>query len=372
MPHHVLLTANACWNVLNFRRPIVVALLAAGHKVTVLAPFDGDEAGLRDLGCAVEDLAMDVKGTSPRRDLALMFAYRRAFARLRPDAVLGYTIKPNIYGALAAKSLGLPFLPNISGLGTAFLSGTFMQSLVEILYRRALRRLDTVFFQNADDRDLFVDRGLVRADQCHLLPGSGIDLEHFAPSDLPGETPVRFLMIARLIRDKGVVEYAEAARHLRLRGIPADCQFLGPMGVANRSAIDPDLLTRWQEEGLITYLGETTDVRPAIAAADCVVLPSYREGAPRVLIEAAAMGRPLVASDVPGCRDVVQDAQTGLLCAVRDGAALADAMARIIEMGPQARAQMGRAGRAYMAATYDQQKVVDLYVAQLAAAGLQI
>ncbi|RBI83317.1 glycosyltransferase family 1 protein [Rhodosalinus halophilus] len=363
---HILFTVNAAWNIVNFRRPLVEALRSDGHRITVLAPPDDSVRELEALGCTFEPLEMDVQGLSPRRDLGLVLRLRRHFRRLAPDAVLSFTIKNNIYGALAARGTGVRFIPNVTGLGTAFLSTGLLQRTAEALYRTAFRPLDLVFFQNADDRDLFLARGLVRAEQAHLLPGSGIDLERFAPAPLPAGPEVRFLMIARLLRDKGVLEYVEAARALGAEGAPARFQLLGPLGAQNRTAISQEMVEAWQREGCIDYLGESSDVRHEIAAADCVVLPSYREGAPRTLIEAAAMARPLVATDVPGCRAVVDPGHNGLLCEVRDAASLAQACRDLIAAGPDRRAEMGRNGREKMAREFDQRLVIEAYRRALA------
>ncbi|WP_284260817.1 glycosyltransferase family 4 protein [Roseicyclus amphidinii] len=359
---HVLITVNATWNVWNFRRPLVEALIADGHEVTVLAPRDETAAQLEALGCRIHPLEMSVKGMNPARDAALLWRLRRAFRVLRPDVVLGFTIKPNIYGALAAKAVGVPFVPNVTGLGTAFLSGGALERVAVALYRRAFHGLPVVFFQNADDRALFLGRGLVGVAQARLLPGSGIDLGRFAPTPSPAtaEGPA-FLMIARLLRDKGVLEYVEAAHLVRRIHPEARFRLLGAADAANRSAIGIETVRGWEAEGVIDYLGTTDDVRPAIAEAHCVVLPSYREGAPRTLIEAAAMARPLVATDVPGCRSVVADGETGLLCDVRSAESLAEACLRMIALGPSGRAAMGMAGRRKMEREYDQAIVVQAY-----------
>jgi glycosyltransferase involved in cell wall biosynthesis len=359
---HILITVNAAWNVLNFRRPIVAAMIADGHRVTVLAPHDDSVAALEGLGCKVLPLEMSVKGLNPLQDIKLIGRMRKVFRAEKPDAIFSYTIKNNIFGALAARPLGIPFIPNVTGLGTAFLSGGFLLHIAEGLYRRAFRNLDVIFFQNEDDRDLFLERRLVTQQQARLLPGSGIDLTHFAATDYPPESDASvFLMIARLLRDKGVLEYVAAARKVKSEHPHARFQLLGAVDAANRTAIDAATVKSWQEEGVIEYLGTADDVRPHIAAAHCVVLPSYREGAPRTLIEAVAMARPLIATDVPGCRSVVEDGVTGYLCKVRDGDDLARSMDTFLALTRDERAQMGLAGRAKMAAHFDQAIVVEAY-----------
>ena len=357
----LVITANTSWNILNFRRGLVEALLADGHHVTVLAPPDASVDGLRELGCGHVALAMDQKGLSPVGGLSLLRAFRQHFRDLAPDAVLGFTIKNNIFGSLAARSRGVPFLPNVTGLGTAFLSGGALLAVAKGLYRTSFAGLPVVFFQNADDRELFVRLKLVRAERARLLPGSGVDLARFAPAPLPDASPLRFLMISRPLRDKGVVEYAEAAAIVRERHPDARFALLGPAAYDNRSAVPPETLKRWAEAGTVEHLGETDDVRPFIAVSHCVVLPSYREGAPRSLIEAAAMGRAVVTSDVPGCRAVVDDKESGFLCKARSTASLADALLAFAALTEREQAAMGQAGRRKMEREFDEALVVRAY-----------
>lgn len=361
---HVLLSVNAAWNIVNFRRPVVRALRADGHRLTALTPADHAVPALEGEGVRHLHLPMDNRGLNPLRDARLALRLHGHFGAEQPDVILSWTIKNNIFGALAAKRRGIPFIPNVSGLGTAFLSGKAVQTVAEGLYRTAFRGLETVFFQNEEDRALFLSRRLTTERQSRLLPGSGIDLAHFAPAPLPEGGPV-FLMIARLLRDKGVVEFVEAARIVRARHPQARCQLLGAADAENRSAIDRATLDSWIAEGAVEYLGTTDDVRHAIGAATCIVLPSYREGAPRVLIEGAAMARPLIATDVPGCRQVVDRDIGGFLVRPRDAADLADAMERFIALPRPAQEAMGRAGRARMQRIYDQTHVIDAHLAAI-------
>ncbi|WP_232830716.1 glycosyltransferase family 4 protein [Tropicimonas sp. IMCC34011] len=360
-PLHVMLTVNAAWNIWNFRQPVLKALLSRGYRVTVLAPPDDSVPQLEEMGCRVLPLEMSAKGLNPLEGLRLRRAFLRAFREKRPDIVFSYTIKNNLFGAMAARTCGVPFLPNVTGLGTAFLSGGALQRVAETLYRHAFRPLPRVFFQNEDDKALFLSRRLVREAQCEVLPGSGIDLERFAAAPYPEGEETRFLMIARLLRDKGVREYVEAARILKAEGVTARFQILGSTDSENRTAISREELAGWEAEGVINYLGTTPDVRPHISASHCVVLPSYREGAPRTLIEAAAMARPLIATDVPGCTAVVDHEASGILCEVRSGSSLADACRRFLSLEAGERCEMGQAGRAKMAAEYDEALIVQAY-----------
>jgi glycosyltransferase involved in cell wall biosynthesis len=281
--------------------------------------------------------------------------------RIRPTAYLGYTIKPNVYGSIAAASLGIAALPNVSGLGTAFIGGGALQSIVTPLYRFGFARAPAVFFQNEEDRQLFVDRRIIRPEQGRVLPGSGVDLKRFGPVPA-ADGPPSFLLIARLLRDKGVVEFVEAARALRSRLPDARFQLLGPLDHDNRTAISRTELDSWVSEGVVEYLGTTDDVRPFIAEASAVVLPSYREGLPRSLLEAGAMARPLIATDVPGCRDVVDNGVNGYLCAVRNSQSLAAAIRQFADLPFAQRLAMGEAALRKVQNRFNEEVVVRTYL----------
>jgi len=320
---------------------------------------------MSELGVERIPIRIERSGLNPWADLKLLQKYRELLRRLRPTAYLGYTIKPNIYGSLAAASLGIPSIPNVSGLGTAFMRPGALQQIVTWMYRVAFRRSPVVFFQNGEDRQLFVDRGIVRPGRARVLPGSGVDLVRYAIVP-PPDGPPSFLLIARLLRDKGVMEFVEAARSLRPVVPGARFQLLGPIDEGNRSAIRRSELDDWVDEGVIDYLGTTDDVRPFIASATAVVLPSYREGLPRSLLEAGAMGRPLVATDAPGCRDVVEDGVNGFLCSVGDVDSLASAMRRIAELPKARRFAMGEAARSKVQERFSEIFVTRAYLDVLA------
>jgi glycosyltransferase involved in cell wall biosynthesis len=364
MTRTVLISANTAWNLVNFRSGLIQAMRERGWRVVAAVPPDPVAcARLEEMGCTVEAISLDSVGLNPSRDLRTLLRYVRLMRRHRPGHYLSWTPKPNVYGALAARLCGVTAAINISGIGSVFIADSRLTRFVQHVYRFAFAGARTAFFQNATDRDLFLARGLVRPHQAQLLPGSGVDLAHFRPVPVPPRTgaPI-FLLIARLLRDKGVEEFVAAAGALRDRGVAARFQLLGPVGVDNPTAISRERLQGWVDAGAVEYLGEAADVRPFIAAADCVVLPSYREGTARVLLEAGAMGKPVVATDVPGCRDPVEHGRTGLLCEVRSAEALAAALAAMAAMPADERAAMGAAGRARMEAEYDQRIVIARYL----------
>lgn len=388
----LLIVINTAWNLYNFRGGLIRALVEAGYEVVAAAPYDDYAPRLEAFGCRHVPLPMDNKGTSPLRDLMLLWRFRRLLRRERPDVFLGYTVKPNVYGSIAAHGLGIPVINNIAGLGVVFIRGGWLAWVVKALYRQAISHSQCVFFQNDDDRSLFLREGLVRPDQTGLLPGSGVDLKHYVPAALgaggigmkldgsavaslsgdglagvePAQLAFVFLLVSRLLWDKGVGEFIEAARRVRRQVPNVQFKLLGFLDVQNPTAIDRSTVEGWVSEGVVEYLGATDDVRPFLAAADCIVLPSYyMEGTPRSLLEAAAMARPIITTDWVGCRNVVDDGVNGFLCRVRDVEDLADKMMAMIRLTPAQRAAMGAAGRTKAEREFDERIVIDKYLHEL-------
>ena len=371
----VVICLNTAWNLFNFRAGLIRALVAAGYEVVAVAPNDKYSSGLKALGCRFVSLHMENGGANAFKDFLLLWRFLLLFFKERPDVYLGYTVKPNVYGSLAAGLLRITVINNISGLGAAFIRGGILMRIVRWLYRKALSRSAKVFFQNDDDRQLFVSGDLVRVDITALLPGSGIDLNRFVPTPMPtiGDdyTKFRFLLVARMLHDKGVCEYVEAARLLCKRWPQAEFCLLGFVDVQNPAAISRAEMDAWVAEGVVNYLGESDDVRSQIASAHCIVLPSYREGIPRSLLEAAAMGRPIITTDAVGCREVVDDGVNGLLCRPKDSADLADKMARMIDMPHAEREAMGLRGREKVEREFDEKIVIDKYLRAIKVALVQ-
>jgi glycosyltransferase involved in cell wall biosynthesis len=358
----VVFAANSAWNILNFRMNLVRALKGQGVTPIALVPPGEGEEELRAAGVPVHTIAMSRDATSPLSGFMLVVRYIRALRLIRPTAFLGFTPKPNIFGSMAASALKIPVINNVTGLGTAFIHGGVLGTLVPKLYRVALRRSERVFFHNDEDRSLFIARGLAAPEQAEVIPGSGVDLNRFKPSPLPGRgDAITFLFIGRLLWEKGVGEFVEAAGMIKAQHPSTRFQILGPMDTGKRGVPAADL-DRWKSDGVVEYLGTASDVRPFIQAADCVVLPSYREGMPRVLLEAAAMGRPVIGSDVPGCRQIVREGETGFLAEARSGRALADKMIGMSQLDPSARASMGDRARKVVESDFSEELVDSAYL----------
>jgi glycosyltransferase involved in cell wall biosynthesis len=362
----IVVSVNAAWNLANFRQSLLHGLVAAGYRVIAIAPPDGCEGQLLGLGVEFEPIQIDARGMSPLGDVRLLLAYLRVLRRLRPAAYLGYTIKPNVYGGMACQMLGIPRIANIAGLGTAFLQPGPLNLMVRKLYGIGLRRADRVFFQNADDREHFVQQRLVDPIRTDLLPGSGVDLARFTPQAREPDGRTVFLVVTRLLRAKGVAEFVEAAGLLRRQ--MGDTVSFRILGIRDRSpgGIDDATLQRWQGAGDVELLDAASDVRPAVAAADCVVLPSYYpEGTPRSLLEALAMGKAIITTDMPGCRDVVEEGGNGYLCTPRDVSSLRHAMERYAAAAPADRCMMSARSRALAETRYDEAFVVAKYLEAL-------
>jgi glycosyltransferase involved in cell wall biosynthesis len=348
----IAVVLNTSWNIYNFRMNFVRSLLAQGYEVHTIAPVDDYVQFLTDEGCIHHPVRMDSRGVNPIKDTALIFELLGIYRRVKPDIILHYTIKPNVYGTIAASILGIPVINNVCGLGTVFLKKNFVSSIALLLYKLSFRFPRKVFFQNDDDMQLFVDKKLVSRQVAELVPGSGIDLQKFTPMSFNRNKKFTFLLISRLITDKGILEYISAVEKLQREGVNARFQILGAIDVEHARGIKAELIQKWVDEGTIEYLGTTDDVRSFIALADCIVLPSYREGTPRTLLEAASSCKPIIATDVPGCNHVVENNVNGLLCKLKDSDDLADKMKSMAQMGDEALHRFGVNGRAKIEAQF--------------------
>lgn len=366
LKQRIMIVSNTAWSLVNFRAGLIRALVNAGYEVVAVAPSDEYCVRLPDLGCRYVSLPMDNKGTHPGRDLLLLWQFYLLIRKERPNIYLGFTIKPNIYGSLAARLLRIPVINNITGLGSAFTEESWLSRLVKGLYRLALSRSIRIFFQNNDDRQLFLKMGLVCEEVTDRLPGSGVDLAYFTHTPKITSTSAkenfRFLLIARMLWDKGVREYVEAARLLLQSNPHAEFCLVGFVDVQNPAAVSSEQMDEWVAEGVVNYLGVSDDVRDEILAADCVVLPSYYpEGVPRSLLESAAMARPIITTDSVGCREVVDDGSNGFLCEPRDAEDLAAKMEQMMNLSAKERFQMGKNGRAKMEQEFDELIVIERY-----------
>ena len=361
----IAIVLNTSWNIYNFRMNFVRALIADGHEVHTIAPHDQYTHYLTEAGCVHHDLKMDSRGANPIKDFLLVFELLSAYRRVKPDVILHYTIKPNVYGTLAAAILRIPSINNVCGLGTIFLKKNLVSSIAIALYRLAFRFPKKVFFQNPDDRTLFINKKLIDSSLTELVPGSGIDLSRFVPSSFKRNETFTFLLVSRLISDKGVHEFIDAIRQLKATGIDARFQILGAKDPEHKRGIKLKVIDEWINSGTVEYLGTAKDVRPFIQQADCIVLPSYREGTPRTLLEAASIAKPIITTDVPGCHQVVTDRHNGLLCKLKDSTDLAHKMRAMANFDDATLESMGLNGRKKAELEFDETIVINKYLSAI-------
>jgi glycosyltransferase involved in cell wall biosynthesis len=361
----IAIVLNTSWNIYNFRLNFLRALIAQGYEIHTIAPEDDYTNYLRDIGCIHHNVKMDSRGANPIKDSALIFELLLIYKRVKPDIILHYTIKPNVYGTIAASILKIPVINNVCGLGTVFLKDNLVSFIAIFLYKVSFRFASKVFFQNPDDLKLFIDKKLVKPTAVDLVPGSGIDLKKFQPMPFKRNKKFTFLLISRLITDKGILEYIEAIKKLRSSGMDAHFQILGAMDPEHKRGIKKETIDEWIHSNTVEYLGTTNDVRQYITDADCIVLPSYREGTPRTLLEAASSSKPIVATNVPGCNHVVENNFNGLLCNIKDADDLASKMKHMASLADDKLEAFGKNGRRKMEAEYDESVVINKYLAAL-------
>lgn len=345
--------------VYNFRGDLIKEIIAKGYEVVVTGPDQTDVDRIEALGARFHEIPMNKTGTSVVADLKYCSALTKFLKEEKPDATLGYTIKPDVYGAIAAKRAGVKKTTSlVTGGGYTFIATSLkaraLGMIVRTLYRIGFSQADKVIFQNQDDLKEFIERGLVKREKCGFVNGSGINLDHFQVEPLP-EQPV-FFMLSRLLKSKGVGEYLEASRIVKQKHPEARFLLLGKYETAMQDALDRDYVEGFIREGIIERFEETSDVRPYYALSSVYVLPSYREGTPRTVLEAMAMGRPIITTDTQGCRETVKDGVNGFLVPIKDAQAVADKMLWFIEH-PDKTEDMGHASFCYAKEKFDVNKV---------------
>lgn len=373
----IVITSNTSWFIYNFHLTLLKSLQKNGYSIAVMAPRDDFSEKFEPMGMEYHEIKMNNKGTNPIEDVKLIFDFYKLYKKISPSAILQYTIKPNVYGSIAAGMLKIPVISSITGLGTVFIKESFSSKVAKLLYKIALRSVHRVFFLNADDRELFIQSNLVQHHKAELMPGSGIDTNQFKPvKQRSGQEGIfQFLFIARLLKDKGLIEYQKAAQILRDKylssGSVKDTQpiydnlefcILGAYYPGNPTAVTEEEIEAWEEMGDIKYLGTSDDVPSVISESDCVVLPSYREGLSQVLLEAASMAKPIVTTDVPGCKEIVEDGVNGYLCKVKDVNDLVEQMEKMLLLSHEQRIKMGQKGREKVILEFDEKSVNKQYM----------
>ncbi|MET2852531.1 glycosyltransferase family 4 protein [Vibrio owensii] len=360
----VVITANTSWYLYNFRKNTILALLNEGFKVIAISPKDEYSEKLRALGAEYLPIVIDQGGSNPIKDINTIFSFMRLYRKLRPDVVLNFTPKNNIYSTMAGLFFGAKAINNIAGLGMVFIDENLTAKLARFLYKLSQPKAHVIFFQNDEDREIFKKYNLAPLDITDRIPGSGVDLSRFTTTPNNDDGVTRFLLIARMLFDKGIAHYVEAARELKAKyGDSVEFRLLGFLDVNNPSAVSKQQMQAWVDEGVINYLGISDSVEKEIAIVDCMVLPSfYREGVPKSLLEAAAMGKPIVTTDNVGCRETVDDGVNGFLCEPRSTPSLVEKLECMITLSHSERLAMGQKSRLKVEKEFDEKKVIDMYL----------
>jgi len=359
----IAIISNLSWNLYNFRLSLMASMRDAGFEVIAIAPYDSYSQKIIDAGFEFHNIEMNAQGINPFEDLKTTYQFYRLFKKISPDVICQYTIKPNIYGSLMARLLNIKMVNNIAGLGTLFIKENFVTKIAKILYKISQSKADRVFFQNRDDLALFTAEGIVNAEKCDVLPGSGVDTNRFKPLYKEESQNIRFLLIARMIWEKGIGEYVQAAREIKKIYPNVEFCLLGFLDVENPGAITKEEMDLWVKEGVINYLGVSDKVDEVIQSADCIVLPSYyREGTPKTLLESGSSGKPIITTDNVGCRDVVDDGINGYICEPRSWEDLASKIEIFLALTHTEQLEMGKRSREKMVREFDEKIVIDKYL----------
>jgi glycosyltransferase involved in cell wall biosynthesis len=359
---YIIVAANTSWGLYNFRKNLILSLLAEGYRVVAISSHDDYLGKLQSLGCECINIGVDSGGKNPFKDIKTIIQLFNVYRKIQPLVVLHFTPKICIYSSIACSLNNISFISNISGLGVLSSEHGFLSKLVKFLYKLSQRKASKVFFQNEIDRSSFIDSKIVAYDITDRLPGSGVDLDYFTVEKYKKNTNVKFILVARMLYAKGIVEYVDAAKHIKKIYPNVKFYLLGPADVDNPSAISQSTIDSWSNKGYIDYLGSAKDIRKYLSNVDCVVLPSYyAEGVPKSLLEAGAMGKIIVTTDTAGCRDTVDEGVNGFLCAPKNVEDLINKLEVVINMIGSDRIHMGLNSRKKMEKEFDEKIVLDKY-----------
>ncbi len=356
----VLILANADSGLYRFRLELLQTLISNGHEVTIALPDGPYIPRLVALGCRFIDTPIDRRGTNPVKELGLFFKYRRIIRDTAPDAVLTYTIKPNIYGGRACRFSKTPYLTNITGLGASIEKDGALRKITLLMYRAALKKASCIFFQNKENLEFMRASNVLGRQKTRLIPGSGVNTEAYALLDYPPDGVIRFLFLGRVMEEKGIEQFIDAAEYFHAQNAPAEFHILGSCEERYESR-----LAGLQERGVVVYHGEREDVREFQLTSHCTIHPSFWEGMSNVLLESASCGRPVIASDISGCREIVDDGVTGFLVEKKNRAALIAAVQKFVELNHDSKKRMGLYGREKVERTFDRRLVIEAYIEEM-------
>ncbi|RFS23941.1 glycosyltransferase family 1 protein [Chitinophaga silvatica] len=367
MKGRILLVGNTAWSMFNFRLSLMLYLKEKGYEVMVAAPMDNYADRFKNYDISYFQIShLKAKGKNPLEEIRLYNELAEIYKKAAPGLIFHYTVKPNIYGSLVAKKLGIPSIAVTTGLGYIFGTRNLISLIAKKLYRFSLKNAKEVWFLNKEDKESFIDHNIIEKEKTFVLPGEGIDTQRFKAAT--NEVPVtsrkfRFIMSGRMLYEKGVADFVEASKILKTEGYDFESCLLGFVDVANPGAISREQIMEWEKANIIRYLGVTDNVISHLSTSDCFILPSYyREGIPRAIMEAASLEIPVITTDNVGCKDVVDDGETGFLCKVKNPVDLAEKMKQMLLLPGEKRSEFGRNARKKMLAEFSQDKIVDIYL----------
>jgi glycosyltransferase involved in cell wall biosynthesis len=361
----IILTSNTTWSIYNFRLSLIKKLQQKGFEIHIISPKDKFAKKLLKEGCNFHNIAIDNKGINPFNDLKTLYNYYKLYKYIKPNMIFHYTIKPNLYGTLSAKLLNINSIAVVTGLGYVFIKKNLISKIVKLIYKFSFLFANEVWFLNKDDRDEFVINNIISKNKTFILNGEGIDTNKFKPvTNTKKDNKFKFLLIARMLWDKGVGEYIEAsniiAKNTKYNNV--EFQLLGFLGVDNPSAISKKQMNKWEKLSHIKYLGVSDNVYDFIQKSDSIVLPSYREGISRTLLEGASMAKPLIATNSVGCKEIIDDGINGYLCKIKSSKSLAKKMELMINLSTLDRLKMGKKGRAKIIKQFDESLIINEYL----------
>lgn len=356
----VLILINSDIGLYNFRKELIQELINNNYEINLSLPEGERVLPLVQLGCKYFRSDIDRRGVNPINDIRLLFHYFKLIRNIQPDIILTYTIKPNIYGGLAARFTKIPYITNITGLGTSFQSNSIIKKVLIFLYKIALRKSNCCFFQNSSNLNIF-EKYKINPPSKRLIPGSGVNTEFHSAVDYPNENKIKFLFIGRIMREKGINEFIAAAEEIRKKHQNVEFHIVGDL----EEDFYKNLLNELQRKSLIIYHGFQKDIRHFIKNSHCIVLPSYHEGTANVLLEAAATARPIIASNIPGCKEIVDHGRTGLLVECKNTDSLVAQIERFLKLDHNDRVMMGKRGREKIVKEYDRAIVINSYMEEI-------
>ncbi len=360
----VVICANSSWYIYNFRRNTIKSLIKKGYKVFVVAPYDDSSKYLSEISTKYYQLNLNPYGINPFKEALVIFRLMSLYFHIRPDFVMNFTPKMNIYSTIASILFNTKVINNISGLGVTFSKESFLLKFVILLYRFSQIFAHKVFFQNKEDMNMFILRKIVTKEKCEYIPGSGVDLQRFHLSEAPNDGVVRFIIVCRMLYEKGIVIYANAAELCKKKyGKKVEFIAIGFLDTNRKNVVSKKVMDNWQKKKILIYKGAIEDVRSEIASSDCIVLPSiYPEGTPRSLLEGASMGKPIITTNMPGCASTVENDVNGYLCRPGSVSDLVLNMEKIINMSHKNRLKMGLKSREIVENKFDENIIIKKYI----------